>query len=95
MWTQQQAIALCKSIEAICPEYGCHVAMTGGCLYKESPRKDLDLIFYRIRHVPEIDVWKLLEALKNMGFSKFSGGGWRYVANCEGNTVDLLFPELT
>jgi hypothetical protein len=81
-------------IEAICPEYGCHVALTGGCLYKDGPRKDLDLVFYRIRHVPEIDVWKLLEELKNIGFSKVVGGGWRYVAQYEGKTVDLLFPDI-
>lgn len=40
MWTQKEAIELCVKIEAICPKYGCHVALTGGLLYKEGERKD-------------------------------------------------------
>lgn len=93
MWTQEQAISLCVQIEAICPKFGCHVAMTGGCLYKEGPRKDLDLIFYRIRQVGRIDVDGLLQALRTLGFWKYEGGGWRYVGRIGGEGVDLLFPE--
>ena len=48
-WTQQHAIELCKRIESVCPRYGCHVALTGGLLYKDGPRKDCDILFYRIR----------------------------------------------
>ena len=39
-WTQEQAIALCRKIEAVCPPFGCHVALTGGALYKDGPRKE-------------------------------------------------------
>lgn len=44
-WTQAEAIALCREIEQICPRFGCHVALTGGCLYKDGPRKDADLLY--------------------------------------------------
>ena len=50
-WDLVSAVDLCKQVESIAPDYGCHVALTGGCLYKEGPRKDLDLLFYRIRQV--------------------------------------------
>lgn len=93
MWTQEQAILLCVRIEEVCPKFNCHVALTGGCLYKEGQRKDLDLIFYRVRQKPSIDVKGLLFALKKIGFSSFKGGGWRYVGKIGGDTVDMLFPE--
>ena len=50
-WTQEEAIALCKKIESIVPLAGCHVALTGGCLYRDGHRKDLDILFYRIRQI--------------------------------------------
>lgn len=40
-WTQAEAIALCRKIEDVCPAFGCHVALTGGVLYKLGERKDL------------------------------------------------------
>ena len=55
-WTQPEAIALCKDLEAFAPEYGCHVALTGGLLYKDGPRKDVDIVLYRVRQVSEIDM---------------------------------------
>ena len=91
-WTHEEAIALCKSIEAICPQAGCHVALTGGCLYKDGPRGDLDLIFYSIRHL-RMDVKKLLTMLRAFGFDHITGGGWRYVGYIYDKKVDLLFPE--
>lgn len=93
MWTQEQAISLCVQIEAIAPKFGCHVALTGGCLYKDGPRKDLDLIFYRVRQVPGINVDGLLTALRPLGFHTFDGGGWRWVGKIGGDSVDMLFPE--
>jgi hypothetical protein len=93
MWSHEQAVSLCVQIEAVCPKFGCHVALTGGCLYKEGERKDCDLIFYRIRQVKFIDVKGLLAALKQIGFWKFEGAGWRYVGKIGTDSVDLLFPE--
>jgi len=91
-WTQAEAIRLCTTIEHCCPQAGCHVAMTGGCLYKDGPRGDLDLVFYSIRHL-RLDVQKLMEILQSIGFDHITGGGWRYVGYIYDKKVDLLFPE--
>lgn len=45
----QTAVELCRIVEAGAANYGCHIALTGGCLYKDGDRKDFDLMFYRIR----------------------------------------------
>lgn len=100
-WDQEEAIAFCTAVEEICPYYGCHVAMTGGVLYKQGPRKDLDLVFYRIRQVPEIQVAELLASLQTrLGVVVVTAGAsenapfvikltWR------GLRVDCMFPEST
>jgi len=93
-WTQAGAIALCRLVERYAPVAGCHVALTGGCLYKDGDRADCDLIFYRVRQVKQIDIQKLLELLQyRVGFDHITGGGWRYIGYFNGMKVDLLFPE--
>ena len=92
-WTQQQAIELCKKVEAICPQFGCHVALTGGLLYKDGERKDCDLLFYRIRQIAEIDFEGLFSALALIGLVKVSGFGWCHKATYEGKNVDMFSPE--
>lgn len=44
-WTTEEAIELCKLVEPIAFECDCHVALSGGLLYKDGPRKDADLVF--------------------------------------------------
>lgn len=92
-WTQQQAIELCRKIEAIAPSFGCHVALTGGLLYKDGSRKDCDLLFYRIRQVPKINTIGLLVELSKKGVTVVSGFGWIRKAVYDGRSVDLFFPE--
>lgn len=93
-WTQEQGIELCRKIEAICPEYGCHVALTGGLLYKDGPRKDCDLLFYRIRQEAEIDKEGLFLALENLGIVYPKGHGWCHKTSLnDGRKLDLFFPE--
>jgi hypothetical protein len=92
-WTQKQAIALCVLIESICPNYACHVALTGGMLYKHGERKDCDLLFYRIRQAAKIDMEGLFDALSEIGFENIRGLGWCYKAEFEGRKLDLFFPE--
>lgn len=93
IWNLQEAIDLCRKIEAIVPKYGCHVSLTGGVLYKESPRKDLDLLFYRIRQAPEIKMDKMWDALEAIGIVKKSGFGWCYKATIDSKPIDIFFPE--
>lgn len=92
-WTQTQAVALCRPIEGVCPEFGCHVALTGGCLYWDGERKDLDILFYRIRQRPEIDEVGLFAALAEIGIEKTGGFGWCHKATFEGRKIDCFFPE--
>lgn len=92
-WTLAPAVDLCRLIEAICPEFGCHVALTGGCLYKDGERKDLDILFYRIRQVEEIDKDGLFEALRAIGVEHVKGFGWCHKATFNGLPIDCFFPE--
>lgn len=92
-WTQSQAIKLCTLIEMLCPKFGCHVALTGGLLYKDGERKDCDILFYRIRQVEEIDMDGLWDALATVGVTKKSGFGWCYKLEFAGLPVDSFFPE--
>ncbi|MEE9223077.1 MAG: hypothetical protein V3V40_06430 [Nitrosomonadaceae bacterium] len=93
MATLKQAIDLCKAIEEVVPQFGCHVALTGGTLYKEGDRKDIDIILYRIRQVEEINLDGLFEALRLIGVDKKSGFGWCYKAEYYGTKIDIFFPE--
>jgi hypothetical protein len=94
-WTQAEAVELCRRIEALCPEFGCHVALTGGTLYKDGPRKDLDLLFYRIRQRPKIDqdgLWIDLETV--LGLKLQRGFGWCFkLEDRFGRKIDAFFPE--
>jgi len=92
-WTQREAIELCREIEAVCPPHGCHVALTGGLLYKDGDRKDCDLLFYRIRQAPDIDMDALWEALIKIGCTEPTGFGWCYKTTFQGKKIDCLFPE--
>lgn len=67
-WTREDAIYLCWKINHIAPTYGCHVALTGGGLYKpiQEERKDVDILFYSIRQFEEIDVEGLFTALEEI-----------------------------
>ena len=92
-WTQSEAIALCVKIEAICPKFGAHVALSGGCLYKDGPRKDADIIIYRIRQAPRIDFDGLFAMLQTIGVVKLSGFGFCHKAIYQGKLIDFLSPE--
>ncbi len=92
-WTRDQGLALCRAVEAICPAYGCHVALTGGLLYKDGERKDCDILFYRIRQVEKIDEEGLFSALATIGVQKTGGFGWCHKAEFEGRKIDCFFPE--
>lgn len=92
-WMQKEAIDICRKIEAICPQYGCHVALTGGTLYKDGGRKDCDILFYRIRQVPEIDMDGLVDGLDKIGVEFSKNFGWCVKFTCEGKNIDAFFPE--
>lgn len=94
-WSLEEAVELCRIVEAVCQRYGCHVALTGGALYKDGKRKDCDLLFYRIRQIPAIDLDGLWVGLAGIGLEKVSGFGWVFKAKAGalGKNVDCFFPE--
>jgi hypothetical protein len=93
-WTQSDAIALCREIEKIAPDFGAHVALTGGTLYRDGERKDVDILFYRIRQVKEIDKPRLLRALKErLGIQITKRHGWVQKALYQGKPIDFFFPD--
>jgi hypothetical protein len=103
-WTQAEAIALCREIERVCPKFGCHVALTGGCLYGEGDRKDCDILFYRIREVSLIDIPGLIKELALVGVAEDVGANeesadygddlWVIKAWWQGKPIDMFFPEI-
>ena len=90
---QQEAIELATLVESIAPRHGCHVALTGGCLYKAGDRKDCDLIIYRIRQVEEIDILGLINSLAEVGIETIADFGFCHKCSYKGKPVDILFPE--
>lgn len=92
-WKREDAIALCVLIESVCPSYGCHVALTGGTLYKPGDRKDCDVLFYRIRQAETIDQEGLFAALAELGIERLSGFGWVHKAMYQDKNIDMFFPE--
>ena len=94
-WNRDDAIAMCQQLEAVVPACGAHVALTGGCLFKDGDRKDLDVVIYRIRQDDRIDGPKLMEALVELGFVLKIGAPscWLMKAEHNGRKVDFLFPE--
>ena len=93
-WTQQQAIDLCIQIEQFAPQYGCHVALTGGCLYKSGPRKDVDIMVYRIRQVERIDLAALVMRMcADLGVRAIELYGWVTKLHlADGRCIDLFDP---
>jgi hypothetical protein len=93
-WTQAEAVALCREIEAICPEFGCHVALTGGLLYKDGERKDLDIVFYRIRQTAIINEEGLFAALdQKLEIKLKEHFGFCVKLDQSGRRIDAFFPE--
>jgi len=96
MWTRDEAIELCRAIEEVCPAFGCHVALTGGLLYRYGDRKDADILFYRVRQVAEIDVDGLFAALAAIGVERVGkpSVSWVVKARWRGKALDCFFPEV-
>lgn len=98
-WSYYEAVEVCRSIEAICPAFGCHVALTGGLLYKTGRRKDADILFYRVRQVADIDVAGLFDALERIGIRRVSAAdAWvvkaLWAAPDGDKPIDFFFPEV-
>lgn len=93
LWTHEEAVELCRQIEAICPAFGYHVALTGGLLYKSGTRKDCDVVLYQIRLATPSWV-AMCEALAKIGLVCHEDFGFCTKAFFNGKPVDILRPEV-
>jgi hypothetical protein len=93
-WTLQDVMPLIRAIENVCPSCGCHVALTGGLLYKDGERKDADILFYRIRQIDKLDKEALLGAMEGLGVVWGKDYGWCHKATYNGRDIDFFFPEV-
>lgn len=71
-WTHTRGIRFAIDLERALNPLGYHVGITGGCLYKDGLRKDLDLIIYPHNLVngdrAVIDPDQIIPILRKMGF---------------------------
>lgn len=104
MWTRDKAVSLARELEMVCIKHRCHIALTGGLLYKDGERKDADFLIYRDRDAIEIDAVALFKAFERCGVTKVRGDGWvikaKYVDPADPYPkvakymgIDFLFPE--
>lgn len=92
-WSRQEAIDLCFKLEQVAPNFGAHIALTGGLLYKSGDRKDCDILIYRIRQKNCIDFDGLWLAFALLGLVKVKGWGWCYKCTYKEKQVDIFDPE--
>ncbi len=59
---------ICKTLEPIAAANGGHVALTGGCLYKDGDRKDCDIVIYRHKQAEPLNRTKLFKDMIAAGF---------------------------
>lgn len=45
-WTTERALELCRLLEPVVSKHGAHVGLTGGTLYGDGERGDVDVILY-------------------------------------------------
>lgn len=106
MWNLEQAIAVAKRIEPIAREHGAHIGLTGGVLYWEGDRKDVDFIVYRHQvpqdnpaYLAEVPVDEFVAALKAVDVHLFKP--MRRVYKCtlgdpaNRRFIDLIFADRT
>jgi hypothetical protein len=94
--TQAIAIYQCVQLEQHAPDFGLHVALTGGCLYKQGSRKDIDVVLYRIRQVETPDLAGFFARLEAHGWTDKAFYGWvTKMISPAGHSFDFFYPELT
>ena len=89
----EQAIELCKIIHiALGGKY--FPALTGGQLYKEGDRKDIDIVVYRHRQdTKDFEMTDIFETLEVIGFENLECYGFVSKGKWKGLNVDLFNPE--
>lgn len=69
------------------------VALTGGLLFQQGLRKDIDIIIYRNRKTAPFETIQLGRKLVEFGFTNIRFYGFVTKCEWEGHDVDILHPE--
>ena len=93
-WNLQAAALFCRQLESVALNFGAHVALTGGCLYREGERKDADILIYRIRQSEKIDWAGLFRAWRQFGVRLVNDYGWcKKACLPSGHQIDFFDPD--
>lgn len=93
---REEAVYQCVQLEQHSPRFGLHVALTGGCLYKEGDRKDCDVVLYRIRQIETPDLEGFFFELEKLGWTWGKSHGWvQKMVSPSGQNFDFFYPERT
>ncbi len=96
MVNQNKGIELRKSLYDALEPNGYFPALTGGLLYKQGERKDIDIVIYRHRQRhSDFDMPDIFDILEDCGLSDFECFGFVTKAKWGSVTVDLFNPEHT
>lgn len=94
VWDFEAARMFCYFVEHIANQCGAHVALTGGTLYKDGKRKDLDIMFYRHKVSEPIDMIKLktLMELEDILWNEQRTGRVHKALFMKRYNIDMFFP---
>lgn len=96
----ETAIELCKLLESLSEETNAHPALSGGTLYKEGERKDIDIVLF-LHNLPENHkVLPYINDITGVYFDKIEGLSFskqcteRVVKGTyKGYDIDFIYPE--
>ena len=92
MATQKDGIELCKLIHENVK--GAFPALTGGLLYKDGERKDIDIVLYRHRQdCDPVETTEFEAVLSSIGIKIIQCYGFVTKAKWNGFDVDIFNPE--
>lgn len=92
--TQEDGIELCRLIHKALIDEHLYPALTGGLLYKDGPRKDIDIVIYRNRQkLNSFDLMDYYSDFKKIGVELKQSYGFVTKAEWKGFSIDLFNPE--
>ena len=92
--TCSMAHMLCAQLYRVLEPHGYYPALTGGLLYKEGDRKDIDIIIYRNRQkVQSFETVDIADLLAEVNLNITASFGFVTKAEWFGNVVDIFNPE--
>lgn len=93
-WTQEEAIELCKGLRWHAQANGGFVALTGGTLYSDGPRKDVDILIYRSADEAEFNWDGFFSDIDlALGIKRGADHGWcKKAKTSDGKCIDFFNP---